>query len=413
MDVTVVKLKQNMTSYCSDRIKQALSDNIVKISSASLKSEFVTYYKDLLKKNEKNLTSDERKALKKEFETYVTNVIAEYEKSRKDAATAEAKLYEADSRFDLDPTFINNKAYVNGKKLKVFSDYTATNSTYSTADMVAVISIDTGHGIINSALGQLQTITYSIHQEKAPVRVLGNINAKDWVFGPRTIAGSLVFAVFNKHWLMDLYDELKEKADMKNWHFISDEIPPFNITMSFCNEYGFDSRLILYGVRLLDEGQVMSTNDIYIENTYQFVATDIELLDSLRSYEQEVSRHLRGSTVRKSGDDGYQPVIDGLKAEEKKKQETEERKKNFTEKEFYIQDETLDIMGQKTALKSLDQAKKTWDAICGDNNKELKNKIKAAYKAQKVRIKEYFKAKEKAEKEAAKDNSKKDDGENK
>ena len=275
MDVTVQKLMQDLTNYCVSRIRHSLQESVLQISASSLKSEFTTYYKDILKKNEKSLTSEERKLLKKEFKEYVDAVIKKYEQDKKDSAAAEAKLYEADSKYDLDPLFINEKAYVAGKKLKVFSDYTATNSTYSMADMVATISIKVGNEVINSTLGELQTIDYSIHQEKTPVRVLGNINAKDWVFGPRTIAGSLVFAVFNKHWLMNLYDELKEKAGMKNWHFISDEIPPFNITMTFANEYGFDSRMVLYGVRLVNEGQVMSTNDIYIENTYQFVANDI------------------------------------------------------------------------------------------------------------------------------------------
>ena len=123
------------------------------------------------------------------------------------------------------------------------SDYAAVNSAYSMADMVASISIATNEGYINTVLGSIQTLSYSIYQKKAPVRVLGNMNAKDWVFGPRTIAGSLVFAVFNKHWIMNIYDQLKEKAGMENWHFITDEIPPFDITISFANEYGYDSRM--------------------------------------------------------------------------------------------------------------------------------------------------------------------------
>ena len=47
-------------------------------------------------------------------------------------------------------------------------------------------------------------------------------------------------------------------------YYIADEIPPFDITISFANEYGYDSRMALYGVRLLNEGQSMATNDIYI-----------------------------------------------------------------------------------------------------------------------------------------------------
>lgn len=190
---------------------------------------------------------------------------------------------------DRDPETRNSRSYMYGGNFT--SDYAAVNSAYSMADMVASISIATNEGYINTVLGSIQTLSYSIYQKKAPVRVLGNMNAKDWVFGPRTIAGSLVFAVFNKHWIMNIYDQLKEKAGMENWHFITDEIPPFDITISFANEYGYDSRMALYGVRIMNEGQVMSTNDIYIENTYQFVASDIELMDSLNAYQTGESRH--------------------------------------------------------------------------------------------------------------------------
>lgn len=190
---------------------------------------------------------------------------------------------------DRDPETRNSRSYMYGGNFT--SDYAAVNLAYSMADMVASISIATNEGYINTVLGSIQTLSYSIYQKKAPVRVLGNMNAKDWVFGPRTIAGSLVFAVFNKHWIMNIYDQLKEKAGMENWHFITDEIPPFDITISFANEYGYDSRMALYGVRIMNEGQVMSTNDIYIENTYQFVASDIELMDSLNAYQTGESRH--------------------------------------------------------------------------------------------------------------------------
>ena len=77
---------------------------------------------------------------------------------------------------------------------------------------------------------------------------------------------------------------------MKGTHFIADEIPPFNITITFANEYGFDSRMAIYGVRLINEGQTMSVNDLYIENTYQFVANDINYMDSLSSYQKGESK---------------------------------------------------------------------------------------------------------------------------
>lgn len=132
-------------------------------------------------------------------------------------------------------------------------------------------------------LGEIQTISYSIHMEKRPVRSIGNVNAKDYVMGPRTIAGSLVFAVFNKHFAEDI---IKDHNDFftEGTAYLVDELPPFNIVISMANEYGIRSKMVIYGVRLLNEGQVMSVNDVYTENTYQFVATDIEYLNDEVTY---------------------------------------------------------------------------------------------------------------------------------
>ena len=175
---------------------------------------------------------------------------------------------------------------LNDKNTKAVTNWALTNSSYSGCDMVATIRMTTYDGkTFTSVLGELQTLSYSIHNEKAPVRNLGNINAKDYVTGPRTIAGSLVFAVFNSHWMENILTKIDEVGQMKDRDYVTDTIPPFDIVCSMANEYGFQSYLVLSGVRIMNEGQVMSTQDIYIENTYQYVATDIRLLkSSLKPY---------------------------------------------------------------------------------------------------------------------------------
>ncbi len=225
------------------------------------------------------------------------------------------------SGIDIDPEVVQTGAdekdpasyatFFNGQRMgKNISSYAGTNNTYSMCDMVCQIDIvsNTGKHVV-ATLGKLQTLSYSIFQNKAPVRVIGNMNARDYIYGQRTIAGSLIFAVFNKHWLIDLYDKIHDTEGMKNWHFIADEIPPFNITISFANEYGYDSRMAIYGVRLVNEGQTMSINDIYIENTYEYVATDIEILDSLNAWQSSdklsrrynVAGAIASSTPQQSG----------------------------------------------------------------------------------------------------------------
>lgn len=145
--------------------------------------------------------------------------------------------------------------------------------SYSGCDIVVTASIplktQEGEGVYFT-LGSLQTLSVSTHQDKRPVRSLGNINAKDYVMGQRTIAGSLVFAVFDRHFA----DKIMKSAEV----LMADEIPALNLTINFANEYGRSSRMAIYGVKLLNEGQVMSINDLYTENTYQFVALGMEPL---------------------------------------------------------------------------------------------------------------------------------------
>ena len=173
-----------------------------------------------------------------------------------------------------------------------FETITKTYNSFSGCDMAVTCNI------LNQTitLGTLQTISYSIHMDRQPVRSIGNINAKDYTLGPRTIAGSLVFAVFDKHLLYHMIEAYRDtntsvissnkyvdmaskyKSLTNSRHILSDELPPFDITITFANEYGTRSKAAIYGVRLVNEGQVMSINDVYTENTYQFVALDIDYM---------------------------------------------------------------------------------------------------------------------------------------
>jgi len=156
------------------------------------------------------------------------------------------------------------------------------NQSFSGCDMVCSVNMNLSTGqTISKVIGQLQTISYSVHNDKSPVRGIGSINARGYTTGPRTIAGSLVFAVFNRHWMFDLMSEYIDSGHVVQKHFLIDELPPFDITISAMNEHGYKSRLAIYKVFLVNEGQVMSINDIYTENTYQYVALDIDYLDDI------------------------------------------------------------------------------------------------------------------------------------
>jgi hypothetical protein len=137
-------------------------------------------------------------------------------------------------------------------------------------------------------LGDVQTITFSTHREKFPVRTLGRTTPKGYTRGPRTIGGTLIFTVFNKEVLSEMLVQnyQTDSADRDNYGVwaavLVDQIPPFEITISFVNEYGAVSRLALYGVELVNEGQTMSIDDLITENVCTFVARHIEPMYDMR-----------------------------------------------------------------------------------------------------------------------------------
>ena len=166
----------------------------------------------------------------------------------------------------------------------VATELMPTYRTFSGHDMVVMVELPvTSATTISKIIGAFQTITYSIHNEKAPIRVLGNMNAKRYVFGPRTIAGSLILTVFDRHWLKELMGTYTKIKNDNEQYFLSDELPAMNFTISCVNEYGHNAKLAIYGVTIVNEGQVMSINDVYTENTYQFFATNVEYLDRVQS----------------------------------------------------------------------------------------------------------------------------------
>lgn len=178
-----------------------------------------------------------------------------------------------------------NDLSLGNKDVVQTSKYTRTYTSYSGCDIVASINITIpGQETISKVFGSLQTFSYSIHQEKAPVRTLGDVNAITYVDGPRTIAGSMVFAVLDKHVIYEIMDDVYKKGNYQNKHFLMDELPNFDVTLSFANEYGRQSTISVYNCTIIDEGQIMSINDILTENTYHYYATDIDYMTESQNY---------------------------------------------------------------------------------------------------------------------------------
>ena len=155
------------------------------------------------------------------------------------------------------------------------------NISFAGADIVATMVLppmgeQDGNGTYLE-IGDLQTVSYSIHRENSPIRTLGHSNVRGFVKGSRTIAGSLIFTVFNEYSWYKI-EEYKNYLSRTNGFFapLADMLPPFDIVFTFFNEYGNASKMKIYGVTIVDEGQTMSVDDIITEQTYTFMARGIQ-----------------------------------------------------------------------------------------------------------------------------------------
>jgi hypothetical protein len=206
----------------------------------------------------------------------------------------------------------------------VASEYTKTYTTFSGCDIVCTFG--------NTVIGELQAITYSVSREKAPVYTMGSAEPRSFSRGKRGIAGTLVFTVFDRDALIEgLKEHIAQSASFHriggdlNTQAISiddwdkkmtstitsetignttddadsiankisatadpkyaDEIPPFDVTISFANEYGQKAVLVIYGVEILNEGSGFSIDSVTSEKACTFVARRIEYMKKVADEE--------------------------------------------------------------------------------------------------------------------------------
>ena len=143
--------------------------------------------------------------------------------------------------------------------------------TFTGMDSLAFMMLPEAKPIL---LGSLTTLSHSVYREKKPVPLLGRINTGGYTRGMRSIAGTMVFTLINQHLIEDILTQipyLKEHGKMK-----ADELPFFDVMVVCANEYGVASQMMLYGVEFFEDGQVVSVQDLYIENTFSFVCRDMD-----------------------------------------------------------------------------------------------------------------------------------------
>jgi len=135
-------------------------------------------------------------------------------------------------------------------------------------------------------LATLQTLSVQTFRQKQPVRALGHSYAKSYTRSNRTIGGSMIFTVFNEHALAHLIRSMSAtgsiygELDTELSTYIADQLPPFDVTIAFANEYGSVSQMNIYGIEFVTDGMTFSVEDLLTEEVMQFVCRDIDVMTS-------------------------------------------------------------------------------------------------------------------------------------
>ena len=193
----------------------------------------------------------------------------------------------------------------------VSSEFIRSYNSFSGVDIRAVFG--------NRVIGTLQGISWSVTREKAPIYTMGDPDPRAFARGKRGIAGSMVFIQFDRHALLeemelalfwadkdslrpdgleigpvgrgsgntpganafeqetafgDVTDPRDDQLAVRPW--FSDQIPPFDITLTAANEYGAAATMRIYGVEILNEGSGASIDDIVLEQQMTYVCRTID-----------------------------------------------------------------------------------------------------------------------------------------
>lgn len=177
------------------------------------------------------------------------------------------------------------------------SEYTRSYNSFSGVDIKATFG--------GKVIGELQGVSYSVTREKAPIYTMGSADPRSFSRGKRGIAGTLVFTIFDRNALLEVFRGMEDKSgwffahdtdvqkrnneDAKGaqvWQDVNtdnswqaawypDQIPPFDIVLTAANEYGQVAQMGIRGVEILNEGSGMSIDDIVTEQSMTFVAREI------------------------------------------------------------------------------------------------------------------------------------------
>lgn len=186
------------------------------------------------------------------------------------------------------------------------TSFSRTYNSFSGVDMLVTFG--------GNLIGEVQGISYTVQREKAPMYTMGNPDPRAFSRGKRGIAGSVVFLVFDRSALLDVFRDVKYAAWVTEpaaaaqsidvpeltvpvglagtrgttgtfgtvildkvlasviYH---DQVLPFEIVISAANEYGNNAYMVIHGVEIINCGSGMSVDDITTDESCTWIAIGI------------------------------------------------------------------------------------------------------------------------------------------
>lgn len=156
-------------------------------------------------------------------------------------------------------------------------------------------------------LAELQTISYSIYRDKQEVRGLGNPGHLGVTRGMETIAGTMIFTVFDDAVLSRL---MRDRYGEGQRSLRIDQLPPLDLFIYLANETGQASKMSIFGVEFMNEGQVMSAQDLITENSVNYIAKYISRLRPIGAQVEDNMATYRNSNILTSYDEARAEIAE-------------------------------------------------------------------------------------------------------
>lgn len=130
--------------------------------------------------------------------------------------------------------------------------------------------------------GDVVTVSISAHRDKFPVARIGEVNPIGFTAGHRTIAGGIVTLFHSESALRHAVRLLFQHYNLVAiWRYPvrpkPDEIPPFDLVLTFVSEMSTAATIILKGVTILDEGFQINVEQPNPYISMSFLAADYEV----------------------------------------------------------------------------------------------------------------------------------------